>query len=318
MYAGRRFQLPLARGNPKPVPIPEPPSGGRFFLVLQVRICLLSLAAAFSDDVNDNGGSANQTSHPKQVEQRRSRNQNGKRANSASKMTPPEEQQSNLAAKATGSFQVVLGAQRGWRVGHQGRDEMFYEEWHEGSWRRIRISGELLTGHAHHAIYFEPPERWLNYPDWARHRREEIIARIKSEFRPPDYEYHGEVLSAPSENAANQASVTPRRATAKPTRPVKMPGRQTEANFTPAVLLVVVLLLGISTAMGWLVGTGLSRGETYFPSKISSHRRSVSRQQEPVTYWISVGIYAGVGLGALGLAGWILRESLRPAFKGSR
>jgi hypothetical protein len=78
---------------------------------------------------------------------------------------------------------------RGWRVGHQGRDEMYYEEWSHGGWQRIRIEGEMLMGRAHHVIYFASPQAWLNYPEWARHRRDEIISRIKSVFCPPDYEY---------------------------------------------------------------------------------------------------------------------------------
>ena len=41
-----------------------------------------------------------------------------------------------------------------WRVGHQGRDMMHYEERHAGGWQRIKIDGEMLTGRAHHVIYF--------------------------------------------------------------------------------------------------------------------------------------------------------------------
>ena len=76
-----------------------------------------------------------------------------------------------------------------WRVGHRGRDMMFYEEKIGGKWEHIDLSGEMLIGRAHHVIYFAGAERWQTYPEWARHRRAEIIARIKSEFRAPDYEY---------------------------------------------------------------------------------------------------------------------------------
>jgi hypothetical protein len=62
---------------------------------------------------------------------------------------------------------------------------MYYEEFREGAWHRIEIDGEMLTGKAHHIIYFGS----LKFPDWARERRHEIIERIKSEFRPPGYEY---------------------------------------------------------------------------------------------------------------------------------
>ena len=68
---------------------------------------------------------------------------------------------------------------------------MYYEEFRDGSWQRIAISGEMLCGRAHHVIYFDSPELWQSYPEWARHRRDEIIARIKSDFREPDYEYFG-------------------------------------------------------------------------------------------------------------------------------
>jgi hypothetical protein len=78
---------------------------------------------------------------------------------------------------------------RGWRVGHVGRDMMYYEERIAGAWHRIDIDGEMLIGRAHHVIYFASAERWQSYPEWARHRRTEIITRIKREFRAPDYEY---------------------------------------------------------------------------------------------------------------------------------
>ena len=71
---------------------------------------------------------------------------------------------------------------RGWRVGHQGRDRMYYEV-QQGAWERIDIDGEMLMGPAHHVIYFATPERWRTYPAWARERRDEIFARITSELR---------------------------------------------------------------------------------------------------------------------------------------
>ena len=70
---------------------------------------------------------------------------------------------------------------------------MFYEELHAGAWQRLDISGEMLTGRAHHVIYFPTAKAWSQMPEWARDRREEIIARIKSEFREPDYEYADDV-----------------------------------------------------------------------------------------------------------------------------
>jgi hypothetical protein len=83
----------------------------------------------------------------------------------------------------------ALAVRRGWDVGHRGRDLMFYEERVNGQWERIRLDGEMLSGHPHHVIYFADPDQWQKYPDWARGRRDEIIARIKSQFREPDYRY---------------------------------------------------------------------------------------------------------------------------------
>jgi hypothetical protein len=73
-----------------------------------------------------------------------------------------------------------------WRVGHKGRDAMYYEEFAGGAWRRFEIDGEMLMGRAHHVIYFTS----THFPDWAAGRRDQIVARIKSQFFPPDYKYY--------------------------------------------------------------------------------------------------------------------------------
>ncbi len=84
-----------------------------------------------------------------------------------------------------------------WRVGHDDRDAVYYEELHGGAWRRLVIDGEMLTGRAHHVIYFGPRAAWNAMPEWAHGRRDEIIARMKSVLAIPDYEYEGEgVLDA--------------------------------------------------------------------------------------------------------------------------
>jgi len=191
-------------------------------------------------------------------------------------------------------FETTASAEhrRGWRVGHRGRDQMYYEERHGGSWDRIEISGEMLMGPAHHVIYFATPSQWLQYPVWARHRRDEIIARIKSEFRPPDYEYHGD---QPGE--------------APPTaEPVESPPRPAPERASPrspqgrgALLLAVLLLLTLAAGMGWIVARGVTRGETRLPIRQASLRRPVPRQQEPATFWLAIGVYAALGAGALTL-----------------
>lgn len=177
--------------------------------------------------------------------------------------------------------------QRNWRVGHQGRDQMYYEERLGDTWQRIDIDGEMLMGRAHHVIYFASPEQWQRYPEWARHRRDEIIARIQSEFRPPDYEYADNGV-VPSPSPAPGA-VTVR----------------TAPKQWGALALTVAILLGIAGGMGWLVKSGLERDATWLPTKRASTQRVVERQSEPATYWLSIGIYAVIGVGAGGLALWM-------------
>jgi hypothetical protein len=179
--------------------------------------------------------------------------------------------------------------ERTWRVGHRGRDGIYYEEQHGGDWQRIDIDGEMLTGRAHHVIYFASPEAWQRYPEWARHRREEIIARIKSEFQPPDYEYEGGGSAQP----------------ANPATPKTTPQQWR------ALALVIAILLALTGGMGGLVKSGLERETTWLPMKRASMQRAVSRQAEPATYWLAIGIYSIAGLGAGGLALWMLREGLR-------
>src|SRR4051812_284039 len=155
---------------------------------------------------------------------------------------------------------------------------MYYEELHGGAWERIDIDGEMLTGRAHHVIYFATPERWRQYPDWANARRDEIIARVVSEFREPDYEYHG-------------AGGTVARA-----RPVV-----SSPSGTRALFIAVVMLFAVAGGMGWLVTRDLVRGETHYPTTRPSLRRVVSRPREPVMFWTSIGLYAMIGAGTLTL-----------------
>lgn len=188
--------------------------------------------------------------------------------------------------------------EREWRVGHRGRDQMYYEERHGLTWERIEIDGEMLMGEAHHVIYFASPERWRSYPPWARDRRDEIIARITSEFRPPDYEYHGLSTTQDTTSSAPAPSVPPAGATGR-----KSASRPLRNN---ALLIALLVLFVIAATMGWLVTTGVARGETRLPLKQSSLRRAVSREHEPVMFWVSISIYAALGgvaltLGVLGI-----------------
>ena len=81
-----------------------------------------------------------------------------------------------------------------WRVGHVGRDSMYYEEQPNGNWERLDLDGEMLVGRAHHVVYFGSREAWKRQPEWAQGRRDEIIDRINTAFPIPDHEYSGEAV----------------------------------------------------------------------------------------------------------------------------
>ncbi|MFO1482840.1 MAG: hypothetical protein U1F71_05675 [Verrucomicrobiaceae bacterium] len=178
---------------------------------------------------------------------------------------------------------------RGWRAGHRGRDCMFYEEKIDGTWQRIVISGEMLMGRAHHVIYFPPPEAWARLPEWARHRREEIIARIKSEFREPDYEYASDVMPSASLTAAPVVS-------SRTPAAERWTGQQ-----WMAVVTFVAILLGVAVFTGWKVKAGLEKGIVTLPIPKASLQRPVLRDEEPALFWFSLSVYAVAGLGSLGV-----------------
>jgi hypothetical protein len=182
-----------------------------------------------------------------------------------------------------------------WRVGHAGRDRMYYEERRDGAWQRIPIDGEMLMGRAHHVIYFASPEQWQQYPEWARHRRDEIIARIQSAFREPDYEYAG----------GGGAPVT----VAAPASAPRAAANAAAASQFRALLVTLVILLGITALMAWLVHSGLQKKETWWPAKRASLSRTVTRAQEPAMFWTSIGVYSVIGLGTFGLAVCMVRWS---------
>lgn len=80
---------------------------------------------------------------------------------------------------------------RGWRVGHQGRDSMFYDELIDGHWERIQIDGEMQGGDGdpQHVVWFPTEDQWAMLPRWTEGRREQILNRVQGELRPPRYEY---------------------------------------------------------------------------------------------------------------------------------
>lgn len=194
-----------------------------------------------------------------------------------------------------------------WRVGHLGRDAMFYEEWGSGEWRRLEIQGEMLMGRTHHVIYVPSPAAWRVGPEWARGRRDEILARIKSRLNPPDYEYQ-DVTTPVSDGAANPGATTLVREGWIP--PASKRTSPRDGSYTLLALLSA-FFLALAVGLFWFVQRGLTRGETVFPGKVASHSRAVQRQPEPVKFWFSIGLYGALGVGALGLGGWGVRETWR-------
>ena len=183
-------------------------------------------------------------------------------------------------------------ASRDWRLGHQGRDRMYYEEWRDGAWQRLDIEGEMLMGEAHHAVYLAAPDRWQHYPDWARERREEIVARIRSEFREPEYVYGGELGGAPP-----------------PARAPRVAAPHVDSSNRVVVWGIAIGLLLFAAFMAWMVWHGLDSGETWWPAKYSAARRIVDRVADPAMYWTALALYSALGLGSLGLLGWGYRAS---------
>jgi hypothetical protein len=78
-----------------------------------------------------------------------------------------------------------------------------------------------------------------------------------------------------------------------------------------AFWLTMAILLLIAGGMAWLVQAGVRKNETFLPTKSSSHRRTVLREQEPALFWTSIGIYSVIGTGTLGLAAWMLLANFR-------
>lgn len=79
-------------------------------------------------------------------------------------------------------------ARRGWRLRCLRAGNWAYEERKGPEWRRGFVLSEVTD-------YREPPHhlqimnsaRWTEYPDWTHGRREEILSRIRSELKEPDY-----------------------------------------------------------------------------------------------------------------------------------
>lgn len=204
-----------------------------------------------------------------------------------SKTTPPPMPQELPDAHISGN------ESQGWRVGHRGRDMMFYEELHDGKWQRIDIDGEMLMGQAHHVIYFRNADDWKKYPEWSHERRDEIIARIKSQFRESDYEYyHGGTTSV------------------LPNIPAPTPTIHTPKKEKGSILMPLAFLLLIAGGAFWFAFEGIQSGEVKSIAKYQQSRK-YSRTEEPGLYWTCISALGAVGTTCTAFAAYITFLSLR-------
>jgi hypothetical protein len=74
------------------------------------------------------------------------------------------------------------------------------------------------------------------------------------------------------------------------------------------LLAAVLLLFVLSGTMGWLAARGIQRGQTTLPLRRATLRRTVARAEEPAMFWLSIGIYAAISAGALGVGALGVRE----------
>ena len=78
---------------------------------------------------------------------------------------------------------------RKWKI-RKGEDHSceYLELDENGIWRSISFSSEAYSkNYTRHVIYI--PKNWGNYPDWAKKRKEEILNRLKSVLKEPEYTY---------------------------------------------------------------------------------------------------------------------------------
>ncbi len=78
-----------------------------------------------------------------------------------------------------------------------------------------------------------------------------------------------------------------------------------------ALWIAISVILALSAGTAYLALTGVKHGRTYLPVKRASLQRVVQQGHDPALFWFSVGLYGAISLGALGLAGWGVREAHR-------
>jgi hypothetical protein len=71
------------------------------------------------------------------------------------------------------------------------------------------------------------------------------------------------------------------------------------------------ILLAVAGGTSWLAYDGVGSRTTVLPTKSSLQRRPVARADEPTLFWFSVGLYAAIAAGCVGLVGWGVVQARR-------
>jgi hypothetical protein len=76
---------------------------------------------------------------------------------------------------------------RKWKVRKGDNDTREYVEMDQsGAWRHVSFECEPYAKNVpRHALYIR--KDWKDYPDWAQLRKEEILERVKSVLKEPEY-----------------------------------------------------------------------------------------------------------------------------------
>ncbi len=81
---------------------------------------------------------------------------------------------------------------RGYRLAFGHGSSFQYGEFYEGTWREVGFGYRRLRGKGpSYLILIALPHEWAQRPSeaWARNQREKILARVKSELKPPRYAF---------------------------------------------------------------------------------------------------------------------------------
>ena len=75
---------------------------------------------------------------------------------------------------------------RGWKVKKEGNGNQKYLELDGNNWRSITFNCEMYSnGAPRHTIIIS--KDWGTYPDWAQAKKNEIITRLRSVLKEPEY-----------------------------------------------------------------------------------------------------------------------------------